>query len=785
MLCETLGGGQNVGIGSQTLCESTGSHNTVVGAYSMQSLTTGIGNVGLGYHVGHLNQTGNCNVFLGICAGYNETGSNKLYIATNTGCTLIYGEFDNKIVCIDNKLITTNFQMTSGATAGNVLTSDASGNASWETGSTGGVTPTDNILEWDAANSWYAPYTTNSDGKLSSSSTRPTIGSGYLTFSGTLNSRNFGVGTTDSYVSFSNDATLNAKYDLVTRYNFVPSVTDGATAVAYFFDTHNNLSTTGAKLLSLRNQGTEQFYVGRTGIVNTNVGFGAYQDITSTDNHASYVYNRIQTYVSGVQRMDLDPSASDSASTEVYKLDTSVNLTTAGAKLLTVRNLGTEKFFVDKDGNVNIGGELETDTIKITTGAATGCVLTSDASGNGTWSTPSSGGGIVMNGNTVGGLTTYVNATTVCAESGIVFTGGSLGIGISSPNVRLHVVANTGEPALQLTRASGQPSIKSTSSYLFMDSNAGYASINHYVGDDVALAYGGGNVGIGDATPSFKLDVAGTFRATGASYHNAASYWGGNTHQNDDVISYFGTSDDGGIWHNGINLYIRNQRHSGWLALEGENSSGTVVSLISGDPDGASSLAWAGTTHISTTSAGATITGDLGVGFASPSYKLDVDGTTRIGESLRIGGTTLTSGYNLELSGAANKGRAADWTATSDIRLKTNVDHYSGVLDGLVRLSKSKHGISLYNRWVIGEGNKPTDEINPEREVGHIAQEMLEVFPEIVSGSEKEFYDISYMRLASIAVQGVAELKSEKDVEIEELQRRVTKLESEINNFKN
>jgi len=68
---------------------------------------------------------------------------------------------------------------------------------------------------------------------------------------------------------------------------------------------------------------------------------------------------------------------------------------------------------------VNIVGTLCTDTLQVSTGAASGCVLTSDGSGNATWETPSGGGGIAMSGSTVNGLTTYVDANTICAEPNI------------------------------------------------------------------------------------------------------------------------------------------------------------------------------------------------------------------------------------------------------------------------------------------------------------------------------------------------------------------------------
>jgi len=54
---------------------------------------------------GVFNTTGSGNVFLGYTAGYNETGSNKLYIDnSNTATPLIYGEFDNNILTINGNL---------------------------------------------------------------------------------------------------------------------------------------------------------------------------------------------------------------------------------------------------------------------------------------------------------------------------------------------------------------------------------------------------------------------------------------------------------------------------------------------------------------------------------------------------------------------------------------------------------------------------------------------------------------------------------------------------------
>ena len=76
--------------------------------------------------------------------------------------------------------------------------------------------------------------------------------------------------------------------------------------------------------------------------------------------------------------------------------------------------------------------------------------------------------------------------------------------------------------------------------------------LNYYVTSDMSLCYGGGNVGIGTATPSYKLDVVGTTRSTymyffNTAYNGNAGYVGrgSNGHNNiyvyaesDDVVIY-------------------------------------------------------------------------------------------------------------------------------------------------------------------------------------------------------------------------------------------------------
>lgn len=99
--CQT--GGQNIAIGYNALFTATTSKNVAVGHASLQvNAGSGGQNTAIGYNAGN-KALGSGNVFVGHEAGYDETGSDKLYIdnqrrspndaATHRIEALIYGEF--------------------------------------------------------------------------------------------------------------------------------------------------------------------------------------------------------------------------------------------------------------------------------------------------------------------------------------------------------------------------------------------------------------------------------------------------------------------------------------------------------------------------------------------------------------------------------------------------------------------------------------------------------------------------------------------------------------------
>lgn len=89
-------GSFNVGVGSGVfLNHLTGDNNVAIGRDAFNGNTSGANNVAVGSLAGYANVSGSGNVFIGYNAGYNETGSNKFILANTSTTTspLLYGNF--------------------------------------------------------------------------------------------------------------------------------------------------------------------------------------------------------------------------------------------------------------------------------------------------------------------------------------------------------------------------------------------------------------------------------------------------------------------------------------------------------------------------------------------------------------------------------------------------------------------------------------------------------------------------------------------------------------------
>ncbi len=136
-------GYENTGIGKESLQTlTTGDHNAAFGIHALQALITGNDNTAFGTNAG-IATTGSGNILIGSNAAYFATSiSNQLYIENSASTSpLIYGEFDNDKVRINGTFeVSSTLKIEGGSPGANkVLTSDASGNASWETPASAGV----------------------------------------------------------------------------------------------------------------------------------------------------------------------------------------------------------------------------------------------------------------------------------------------------------------------------------------------------------------------------------------------------------------------------------------------------------------------------------------------------------------------------------------------------------------------------------------------------------------------------------------------------------------------
>ena len=127
-------------------------------------------------------------------------------------------------------------------------------------------------------------------------------------------------------------------------------------------------------------------------------------------------------------------------------------------------------------------------------------------------------------------------------------------------------------------------------------------------------------------------------------------------------------------------------------------------------------------------------TGEVGINSTDPDYQLHVEGT-------------------LYVSGTAYKPGGGSWAASSDRRLKKNVQTIRGALDSLLGL-----------RGVFFEWLEPDQQGGPTgRQIGMIAQEVEEVFPGWVGTDKKGFKTLAFRGFEALAVEALRELKRESD----------------------
>jgi hypothetical protein len=136
-----------------------------------------------------------------------------------------------------------------------------------------------------------------------------------------------------------------------------------------------------------------------------------------------------------------------------------------------------------------------------------------------------------------------------------------------------------------------------------------------------------------------------------------------------------------------------------------------------------------------------------------------------------VGIGTASPGYLLHVNGDAGKPGGGSWSNASDIRLKKNVEDLKGVLGKLLKLRP----VSF--EYKDAEAIKEL----PGTQVGMIAQEVEQVFPQWVDEAADGYKRLTFRGFEALVVEALRELRDEKDAKIASLEERLERLERAAN----
>jgi hypothetical protein len=338
---------------------------------------------------------------------------------------------------------------------------------------------------------------------------------------------------------------------------------------------------------------------------------------------------------------------------------------------------------------------------------------------------------------------------------------GNVGIGTTSPGAKLAVnsTGTSATPVISLTNTSSSafnhtinafaPNLTAGENNIFIigkegnSKNAGYIgytwnadadnsnvlTFGHWASDNLMNLTGDGKLGIGTTSPSHKLDVNGDIALKGTSVFNlnSAALTIGDTAGTDSVTTLKLTTagdsttvyldDSGNVGVNtttpSYNLTVDSGTNDIGI-LTASSDSGSYVGFLDNSTSVIPKIGAVGNKLILDASQ------YVGVRRTDPSYALDVSGTIRA---------------------------TGDVIAYSDARVKENVETIPNALDKV----KSMRGVG-YNK--IGE---------EKRSIGVIAQEMLEVMPEVVSQDEQGMYSVAYGNLVGVLIEAMKEQQAQID----------------------
>ncbi len=360
----------------------------------------------------------------------------------------------------------------------------------------------------------------------------------------------------------------------------------------------------------------------------------------------------------------------------------------------------------------------------------------------------------------------FLTGAPAATEKVRVLANGNVGIGTSAPNRPLTVQAQGGSQEL-IGFKDPTGATKWHINQNLGGSNPGLNFVETGVADARLFLKAGGNVGIGTTTPGFKLDVNARIRLRQGG-DSSAGLWLFQTTPNSDR-AFVGMASDNqvGFWGNtGAQWGLVMDTTTGNVGI-GTTSPGfkldvnTRIRLRQGADFSAGLWLFQTTPNREQAFVGMATDTQVGLwGNTGAQWGLVMDTSSG---NVGIGIGTAHSPQKLDVGGAVH---ASSFPTSSDKRFKTNIVPLTDALkkiDGI-------HGV-VFN-W--NELYESLGRSTGRREIGVIAQDVEEVFPELVSTWHEEGCKaVDYGRLTAVLVEATKELKAKNET----LERRLDALE--------
>jgi len=408
-------------------------------------------------------------------------------------------------------------------------------------------------------------------------------------------------------------------------------------------------------------------------------------------------------------------------------------------------------------------------------------------------------------------------AVRIQANGDSWFKGGDVGIGTASPSAPLHIYKASNYPEVYVDYGtSGQKMSMHTGTAGSVIGYSGYLTIGTITGSqgsglsEQMRITSGGNVGIGVTSPDNKLEVRGKIQASfndtnhGMIVDNGGTvrrdYGGGGAgfHFTGNAIwptDYLGNYSAGGI-NFGSSTYPWNHVYTEGLNASGDVTTGTNLyvgtntnneipkSIYFGGTYGDNAYdhcvierrVWSTGTEkqellLFSGNDGENVSGPDRIRLKAAQILFDTlnNSTDRATENtkmiIRAGGNvgigTTSPDYKLHVSGDIYA--TGNITAYSDLRAKSDIKKIENALDKIEKL------------------NGYTFTMKDKRYTGLIAQEVLKVLPEAVTGSEETNYALAYGNMAGLLVEALKDMNTKFQAEKlrnDALEARIAALEN-------